>query len=292
MIDLHVHSNCSDGTFTPEELVEYALNHDISAFALTDHDTTAGLLAAMTHAKELSGKVCEKNPEGNSVEVIPGIEFSTEYEEKDIHVVGLFIDYKNPLMKEHLTDFVNSRDNRNKKMCRLLNEHGVSITYDMLKEAFPGAVITRAHYAKLLLEKGYVKSLPEAFFRYVGDQAPCFVPREKVTPMQVIRLIRETGGISVLAHPTLYHLSEARLDSLVQILKQSGLHAIEGIYSTYSISETREIHALAQKYGLLISGGSDFHGANKPGLSFGTGYGKLYIHEEILERLKAAFQPA
>ena len=288
MIDLHVHSNCSDGTFTPEELVEYALTHDITAFALTDHDTTAGLLAATAHARALSGKVCEKNPWGNFVEVIPGIELSTEYEGKDIHVLGLFIDYENPLMKEHLSDFVSSRDNRNEKMCRLLTEYGVPITYGMLKEAFPGAVITRAHYAKFLLEKGYVKNLPEAFARYVGDQAPCFVPREKVTPMQAIQLIREAGGISVLAHPTLYHLSTARLDNLVQQLKQSGLHAIEGIYSTYSISETREIHEFARKYGLLISGGSDFHGANKPGLSFGTGYGKLYIHEEVLERLKAA----
>lgn len=288
MIDLHVHSSCSDGTFSPKELVEYALTHDISAFALTDHDTVEGLDEAISHAQELSGKVCEKNPAGNLLEVVPGIEFSTEYEGKDIHIVGLFIDYKSDLFRRQIASFVESRNTRNEKMCALLSRHGIDITYTALQDAFPGAVITRAHYAKYLLEHGYVKSMSEAFDRYLGDHAPCFVPREKVTPAQAIRLILAVGGVPVLAHPTLYHMGRERLENLVAELKAAGLLAIEGLYSTYTPAETREMQTLAKKSGLLISGGSDFHGANKPGLSFGAGYGKLFLPEEILTKLKAA----
>lgn len=291
MVDLHVHSSYSDGSFSPKELVEYALNHNISAFALTDHDTVSGLDEAISHAEMLSGKVCAANPAGNTVEVISGIEFSTEYEGRDIHIVGLFIDYKSERFQNYITSFVESREIRNEKMCRLLKERGIDITYDKLKEAFPDAVITRAHYARFLTDNGYTGSMKEAFERYVGDYAPCFVPREKVTPAQAVRLIREASGIPVLAHPTLYRMNSARLEQLVIELKAAGLLAIEAIYSTYTPAETREIHAIAVKYGLAVSGGSDFHGANKPGLQFGTGYGRLYIHEEVLDKLKTLLQP-
>lgn len=286
MIDLHVHSTCSDGTLTPKELVEYALTHKITAFALTDHDAVAGLDEAIFYSKEYSGKVSEANPPGAGVEVIPGIELSTEYEGRDIHMVGLFIDYKNKTFTKHLEDFVASRTNRNIKMCSLLREHGIEITYEELERYFPDSVITRAHYAKYMLDKGYVKSRQEAFDRYVGDHAPCYIPRTKVTPVQAIELIHGAGGLAVLAHPTLYHMGTEKLSTLIECLKDAGLDAMEGIYSTYSATETREMQSLARKYNLAVSGGSDFHGANKPGLQFGTGYGKLYIHEEILDRLK------
>lgn len=287
MIDLHVHSSYSDGSFTPEELVEYALNHDISAFALTDHDTVAGLDEALSYAGQLSGKVCAENPAGNTLEVISGIELSTEYEGRDIHIVGLFIDYKSERFQSYVTSFVRSRELRNEKMCRLLQEHGVAVTYDKLKETFPGAVITRAHYARFLTDNGYTGSMKEAFERYVGDHAPCYIPREKVTPAQAVSLIRDARGIPVLAHPVLYRMSTERLEQLVMELKAAGLLAIECLYSTYTAAETREMHAIAAKYGLVVSGGSDFHGSNKPGLQFGTGYGKLYIHEDILLNLRS-----
>lgn len=288
MVDLHVHSNCSDGSFTPRELVEYALIHNITAFALTDHDTTSGLTDAICYAQELSGKISDKNPEGKSLEVIPGIELSTEYENRDIHVVGLFIHYENATFQSQINAFANSRETRNEKMCALLREHGISIHSDELKKLFPGAVITRAHFARYLFDKGYVKSMSEAFDRYVGDYASCFVPREKVTPTQAVKLILSAGGIPVLAHPILYHMSTLKLKSLVKELKDAGLMAIEGIYSTYTTSDTRQIQEIANEYHLLISGGSDFHGKNKPELQFGTGYGKLYIHESVLETLRAA----
>lgn len=286
MIDLHVHSRFSDGAFTPSELVEYALTHDISAFALTDHDTVDGLEEAIVRAKELSGQICEKNPAGNTVEVVPGIELSTEYEGRDIHIVGLFIDYKSPAFQTRLSDFTASRDNRNEKMCTLLRAHGVEITYARLKTAFPDAVITRAHYARFLLENGFVRSMNEAFDRYVGDHAPCFVPREKITPVQAVDFILSAGGVPVLAHPVLYGLSRMRLERLTASLADAGLVALEALYASYTNADTQEMQTLARRYGLLISGGSDFHGSNKPGLSFGTGYGQLYLHESILEDLR------
>ena len=131
-----------------------------------------------------------------------------------------------------------------------------------------------------------MKSMPEAFDRYVGDHAPCFLPREKVTPAQAVSLILKAGGIPVLAHPILYHLSDARLDELVKELKDAGLVAIEAVYSTYNAAEERQIRALASKYKLLISGGSDFHGTTKPGLDLAVGYGKLFIPYDILEKMK------
>ncbi len=273
-VDLHVHSNKSDGSFSPEELVSYAIEKGLSAFALSDHDTTEGIEAAVQAAK------------GTGIEVIPAIEFSTEYEGKDIHILGLYIDYSGKEFKKYLKDFQDSRDLRNRKMCEKLTEHGVPVTYEEMREYFPGSVLTRAHYAKYMWEKGFVKSMSEAFDRYIGDHAPCFLPREKVTPMQAVELILRAGGVPILAHPVLYHLSDERLDKLVAQLKGVGLAGIEAIYSTYTSSEGRQMRALADKYDLLISGGSDFHGTTKPSLDLGCGYGKLCIPYDILENIK------
>lgn len=278
MIDLHVHSTCSDGTLSPTELVDYAIQKGLSAFALTDHDCVEGLDTILSYAKSLP----------NAPEIIPGIELSTDENGQEVHMVGLFIDHHNPEFNQYLQEFIESRTTRNKKMCHLLQEHGMNITYEELEAEFPGAVLTRAHYAKLLLKHGYVKSIKEAFERFLGDHCPCYVSREKITPVMAIDLIKKAGGLAILAHPILYHMSDARLDALVQKLKEAGLTGIEAIYSTYSPAEERQIRKLAAKYDLLLSGGSDFHGENKPGLDLGTGYGKLYVPEEVLLALKKA----
>lgn len=325
MVDLHVHSTCSDGTYTPEELVDYAREKGLRAFALTDHDTVNGLDRAIRYAEGLrQGRTASpvisspKNavpcltvpsqsgsdtpapkaadvfpssadtdaPASQVPEIIPGIELSTEYQGKDIHMVGLFIDYRQPEFAHYLEDFIRSRENRNEKMCALLREHDIDITYEALLAEFPGAVITRAHFARYLLSHGYIQSMKEAFDRYVGDHCPCFVPREKVTPAQAVELILGAGGVPVLAHPILYHMSDDRLDTLVAELKKIGLVGIEAIYSTYNTAEERQIRGLAAKYDLKISGGSDFHGANKPKIDLGTGWGKLYVPDEVLENLR------
>ncbi len=275
-IDLHVHSIRSDGTMTPKELVDYAVSKGLKAMALTDHDTVDGIDEIMEYAKD------------KPVEIIPGIEYSTQYNERDVHIVGLFIDHKAPVFLAYLARLRQSRIDRNHKLCANLRSAGIDITYEALLAAFPDAVITRAHYAKFLLDKGYVKSRDEAFERYLGDHTPYFVHREKVTPEEVIDVTRRAGGIPVLAHPTLYGLGSEQLDLLIGRLKAAGLMGIETYYSTYSPSEEKKIKALADKYGLLPSGGSDFHGENKPGLDLATGYGRLYIHEEVLAQMRRA----
>lgn len=273
IVDLHVHSNKSDGSLSPTELVNYAVEKGLSAFALTDHDTTDGIEEALSAAK------------GKNIEVIPGIEFSTEYEGQDIHIVGLYIDYKSDYFKRRLVNFVNGRKIRNKEMCRRLTEHGIPVAYEELAAEFPGCVITRSHYARFMLNHGYVKSLKEAFERYIGDHRPCFVPRKKITPMRAVEIILKAGGFPILAHPLLYHMSKSRLEKLVALLKDMGLQGLEAVYCTYTASDEREMRALAAKYDLCISGGSDFHGSAKPGLDLATGYGKLFIPQEILDKI-------
>lgn len=275
-VDLHVHSTKSDGTYTPTELVNYAVEKGLTAFALTDHDTIDGIEEALEAAKN------------KPITVIPGIEYSTEYLNRDVHIVGLFIDYKAPVFLEYLARFQQSRTDRNYKLCANLRNTNIDITYETLLEMFPDAVITRAHYAKYLLTKGYVKSMKEAFDRYLGDHTPYFVHREKITPQEVIEVTLKAGGVPILAHPTLYKLGKEQLDILVATLVGHGLKGIECVYSTYTPQEERQTKALAAKYNLIPSGGSDFHGDNKPGLDLGIGYGKLYIPEEYMQKLKNA----
>lgn len=273
-IDLHVHSTKSDGSYTPTELVRYALEKGLSAFALTDHDTTEGIDEALSAA------------EGTGLTVIPGIEFSTEYEGRDIHIVGLYIDYRSDYFKERLIHFVNGRELRNREMCRLLTGHGMPVTYEELLAAFPDCVLTRAHFGKYLLQQGYVKSVKEAFDRYIGDNGPCFVPRKKISPLRAVEIILKAGGFPVLAHPMLYHMGKEKLEQLVATLKEIGLMGIEAIYSTHTAADERQLRALAGKYGLCLSGGSDFHGTAKPGLDLGCGYGKLFVPEELLTAIE------
>ena len=286
IIDLHVHSNCSDGTFTPAGLVDYAMEKGLLAFALTDHDSVDGLDEAMQYAESLRAERPTSPP--LIPEVIPGIELSTEYHGRDIHMLGLFIDHHSQVFRRKLQDFVDSRTDRNLKMCALLTQSGVPISYGELEAAYPDSVITRAHYADYMMRKGYVKSRQEAFDRYVGDHAPCYIPRTKITPTQAVQLILEAGGVPILAHPILYHMSAERLGVLVLELKEAGLRGIEAVYSTYTAADERQMRSLAAKYDLLVSGGSDFHGANKPGLDLATGYGKLFIPADLLPPIRKA----
>ena len=279
IVDLHVHSICSDGSMTPSGLVDLAIEKGLSAFALTDHDTVDGISEALTRAEYYASH-------DKLIEVIPGIEFSTEYLGKDIHIVGIDIDYEADFFKKYLTDFVNARIERNKKMCQNLQNVGIDISYERLTAEYPGSVITRAHYARFLHDHGYTSSMKEAFERYVGDHTKYFVPREKVTPVQAVELILKAGGIPILAHPVIYGLGKTALETLVAQLKEAGLIGIEAVYSTYTPSDERDIKALALKYDLAISGGSDFHGKAKPDIDLAVGRGKLFIHEGILKGLR------
>lgn len=281
MVDLHTHSNRSDGTYTPSALMDYAAEKGLKAIALTDHDTTDGIDEAAARIKERA----------LPLELIPGTEFSTVWQmegrEQEIHVVGLFVDYRQEAYAAHLTSFVRSRIDRNHRMCALLTEAGMPVTLEELERDNPGAVITRAHFGRFLLEKGYVKTRKEAFDKYIGEGCPCFIPRKKVTPFEAVQVIRNASGVPVLAHPMLYNLTEKELRTLVKEMKDAGLCAIEALYSTHTPQEERLIKKIAADFDILISGGSDFHGANKPGLDLAVGYGSLYIPDEVLENLRA-----
>lgn len=282
LTDLHVHSTASDGTFTPEELVAEAKRAGLKAFALTDHDTVAGVSEAV-----LAGN-------GAGVEVIPGIEISTKYSsknitDKEIHIVGLYIDYEDEYFLSQIAAFRDRRDGRNERLIQLMNEAGFAVTLSEMRELFGAdTVLTRAHFARFMVMKGYVKSTSEAFDRYLGDGRPFYIERQMPDPAQAVELIRSVGGVAVLAHPILYGISDNELVTLCRYLKRHGLAGIEGIYSTYRNCDERTIRRIAAECGLLISGGSDFHGANKPDIMLGTGHGSLRIPYELALNLKKA----
>jgi len=273
-IDLHSHSNKSDGSLTPSELINEAKRKQLCAIALTDHDTVDGLDEAIATGNELG------------IQVIPGVELSCEYNGKDIHIVGLFIDYKDEDFRSSLKRFADSRIERNIKMCKRLTDAGMPVDYQEMIQMYGESVLTRAHYARYMLEKGYTSYLKEAFERYIGDTCPYYVPREKVTPKQGIELILKAHGIPVLAHPLLYKMGREALENLILELKGYGLVGLEAVYSTYSPSDEQHMRSLAAKYNLLVSGGSDFHGAAKPGLELGNGYGRLFVEYDILKELE------
>ncbi|RDU22319.1 PHP domain-containing protein [Anaerosacchariphilus polymeriproducens] len=277
-IDLHVHSNASDGTYSPEEIIVYGKKKNLKALALTDHDTVDGLSSAFAAASKYD------------MELVSGIELSTEYKGKDVHILGLFINWEDPDFLKSLKQFQNSRDLRNEKMILKLNqEAGFDISLKQMKERFGSdVVLTRAHVARYLLEHGYIKSMEQAFHKYIGDNCKYFIPREKVTPQQGIALIQKAKGIPILAHPLLYSLSKNELRILVSSLKESGLMGLEAIYSRNKGFDESNMRQLARDYDLLISGGSDFHGSNKPDIDLGSGTGGLKIPYEVLDNIKAA----
>ncbi len=275
-VDLHVHSTASDGSFTPTQLVIAAHKADLAAFALTDHDTVAGIPEALAAGAQYG------------VEVIPGIEISTGYKDKEIHIVGLCLNYTDRNFLNSIGNEVKRRENRNIKMVELFNENGFPVTIDILKEMFPDSVITRAHFASYMVKMGYVKTVKEAFDKYLGDGMPLYASRDKKSPQEAIDIIRQAGGVSVLAHPLLYHLTNGELSQLCHELKAAGLVGIESMYSTYKGFDELTVRSLAHECDLLESGGSDFHGANKPHIQLGTGMGSLMISYDYLDKLKKA----
>lgn len=276
IVDLHVHSNFSDGTFSPTQLVKAAAKCGLDAFALTDHDTIAGIDEAVAAAGALN------------LEVIPGIEISTCYKDKEIHIVGLFVDHHSEEFNDFLGNEIERRHKRNLQMIDRFNEYGFPISMEELEDMFPGAVITRAQFAKFMVKKGYVKSYSDAFERYLGDDKPLYVSRDKKSPSEAIRMIRAAKGVPVLAHPLLYHLTMGELEDLCIQLKECGLIGIETMYSTYKGFDEQHVKQLAAKVGLLESGGSDFHGDNKPHIHLGSGMGTLRISYSYLEKLREA----
>lgn len=277
-IDLHVHSSFSDGTDTPSKLVRIALDNGLAAFALTDHDTTAGIAEAQ-HA------LAEADAAGK-LRIVPGVEISAAYKDRDIHILGLFIDPENSALSEALQVARNNRIRRNRTMLQRLCDAGYPMTEAELLQDSDAACIGRMHFANALVSRGYAKNTQDAFQRFIGPDCPYYVPRNYLSPESAITLIRGAGGLAILAHPLLYHLERPELEQLIQQLTGYGLSGLEAIYTSNSTEDEQYVRTLASRNGLLISGGSDYHGENKPHISMGTGRGNLRIPETVLQTLE------
>lgn len=220
LTDLHVHSTASDGTFTPSELVAEAKRIGLKAFALTDHDTVAGVKEATAAADEAG------------IELIPGIEISTKYnstyiKDKEVHIVGLYIDYTNEHFLSEIAGYRDNRDGRNDKLIELMNESGMSVSLEAMRDMFgDDTVLTRAHFARYMVNNGYVSSTNEAFDRYLGEGKPFYVSRQMPDPARAVELIHEAGGVAVLAHPILYKMSDSELMKLCSISSATVLTAL------------------------------------------------------------------
>ncbi|OOB80290.1 MAG: hypothetical protein BEN19_05710 [Epulopiscium sp. Nuni2H_MBin003] len=274
-IDLHVHSTVSDGTFTPKQVALYAAAKSLYCIALTDHDTTDGVKECQQYAKEVG------------VEVISGVEISAGYKEREIHMLAYFIDIENEQLKKTLHKISTERKERNLKIIDKLNEIGLEISYQDLNPEDKNISITRGNIARALLQKGYISNIEEAFKKYIGKNGPAYVSREYVDYTECIDVIHQAGGLAVVAHPYLYKLDTP---TFIADLKQAGLDGIEVIYPEHT-SEMQEMYfKLCKQYDLFVTGGSDFHGGNKPSIDMGNGFGKTIVHMDLLTNMKARLQ--
>lgn len=258
-VDLHVHSNVSDGTKSPSEVVKHASDVGVAVMALTDHDTVAGIDEAAAAAKEYG--VC----------LVPGIEISAGYRDRDVHILGYFVDTKSREFLDILEKAWEKREDRNIKIVEKFRKFDIALDIEAIKKYSGSSVITRAHFARWLVENGYCRSNSEVFEKYLGNDGPCYVPRDYMTRETAVKAILKAGGIPVLAHPMLYGLNSKEVDMLVKELKEMGLKGIETYYSSNMGMDEQIVRGLADKYGLIMTGGSDYHGDNKPGLEIGTG---------------------
>lgn len=273
-VDLHVHSNASDGTLTPSEVVALAVEKDLAAIALTDHDTIDGLSEAQTAAA------------GLPIEIIPGIELSCVYQGEEIHILGIYVDPTDRVFISETDALKEIRKKRNEEMIRRFQNAGISITLDEVMAGNPDTVITRAHFARVLLEKGYVKNMDQAFKKYLNYSGPYCPRKEKITPEHAMKILTDCNASPVLAHPYQYHLGDKKTEELVCYLKDLGLQGLEVYHSSNNQYESGKLRKLARKYDLFPTGGSDFHGSNKPDISLGVGRGGLRITKLLLDDIK------
>lgn len=276
-VDLHTHTTYSDGTLSPEDLVKHARAEGLSAIAICDHDTVAGVREGMDQ-----GKV-------QGIEVIPGVELSIEFPLPSgghMHILGLFIDPESPGLLHGLDWLRQNREARTPKVLKILNENDVHITEEDVKQEAGDGSVGRPHIARVLMNKRYVTSIQEAFDRYLKKGAVAYVPKEKFPIEKGISMIREADGIPILSHPVHLGLDVEELASLIPKLKEHGLMGIEAYYPDHTPDNTALFLSLAKEHDLLVSGGTDFHGENKPKISIGVGFGNMDIPYTLVERMK------
>ena len=273
-IDLHTHSLCSDGAQTPADVVRTAAAAGLSAIALSDHDCITGVQEAIDTGKALG------------VEVIPAVELSAQ-SDTELHILGYFIDIHNKKLQDTMAYALQVRDERQEETCRKLNEQGFEITMDELRaEANGNPVLCRAHFAQIMVRKGYAESVKDAFNRFLSVGCYAYSNRQALTAQEAVSLIREAGGIAVAAHLHLIKKPDDELREYLKSLIPYGLDGIEGYYTDYTPEMQERYQAMAKELGLVISGGTDYHGANKPHITIGEGRGNLEIPYSVLDGLR------
>lgn len=274
-IDLHIHSTASDGTDTPSEIIHIAVRKKLAAVAITDHDTVSGVADFL--------KSAVAHPE---LAAIPGVELSVLYHDNSIHISGLFVDPCDSSLKKLLSEIRRNRDSRNELIIKKLRNLNFDITLEEVKTIAAGESIGRPHLAQILIQKGYFKEPQEVFDKCLKRGAPAYCPRVLPTPAEAVSAIHGAGGLAFWAHP--FHRSDSSITYVERILKDlldTGLDGIEAYYSTFTEEQQAKLLAVAKKLQIPVSGGSDYHGGNMPGIEIADGYGNMFIPETVYENL-------
>ena len=268
-VDLHIHSTASDGSLSPADIVRQAAEWGLSAIALADHDTVGGIVPAIEAAKTFP-----------KLKVIPAIELSTDVPQGEVHVLGYFIDYADREFQVTLERMRHSRLHRAQGMIAKLKNFGIHIDWERVQEIAGTGSMGRPHIAQAMLEKGYITSFKEAFDKYISRDGPAYVEREKMTPVEAVELLLQVNGLPVLAHP----FTANNTEMLIAELKAAGLVGIETYYNGYTADEISRLVSLANKFGLIATGGSDYHGLDATNE---TMIGGVNVPLESVERLIA-----
>lgn len=275
-IDLHTHTTHSDGSATPEELIDKASAKGARAVAITDHDT----VTALAEARAAAGRF--------GIEFVAGVEISAEFSPGTMHILGYCIDEASTAFREKLAELRRTREERNPQIASRLQSVGLDISYEEVVSTAGNEVVGRPHFARLMVEKGYVTSIQEAFDRFLKKGAAAYVEKARLSPVDSIELIHESGGVAVLAHPYQLKLSSyEQVDQLVTELAGLGLDGIEAVYSRHSPAERANYAEIAVRHHLLVTGGSDYHGSYKPDIDIVSGLGDLEVPYALLEAVKA-----
>ncbi len=276
LIDLHVHSAASDGSYPPGEVVRQAKEGGLRAFALTDHDTVEGLAEAVTAGRDLG------------VEVIPGVEISAQFPGNTMHILGLLIDYTNGHLDERLAVLKRARAERNPQIIAKLNALGIPITMAQVEKISSGGQVGRPHIARALMEAGYVESIQQAFDIYLRKGGKAYTSKFRFPREEAIAMIRDVKGVPVLAHPFTLGLGSAfALKNLLLELKGLGLAGLEVFYSEHTPEQEARYLKLAKELDLLVTGGSDYHGQNKPEITLGSMASQKKLTYDLVEALKS-----
>ncbi len=273
-VDLHTHSTASDGTDSPKELIDNAHKAGLRAVAITDHDTLSGLQEGQKAAASY-----------DNFDFVRGVEISTGSSQGDMHILGLWVPEDAEPLEKVLAEMRVKRTSRNERMVELIAAAGVSITMDDVMKEANGDSVGRPHIARAIVTKGYAKDLNDAFARYVGAGCATYIAKEVLRPEDAVALLAKIGASPVLAHPMLKPYPPGWIEEFVKKLVPFGLCGIEAWHSEHTDEDTQAVLAIARRYHLCVSGGSDYHGKNKPHIALGTGYGSLCVQADAYERL-------